>query len=141
VNELATALGLDGEEFATMVASAHAHETGSAVVPHDDDEESSSEPAVSRNVRTTIEDDDLAAQSVPYFETSYPVAPLPTHPQPSRYGRASSAVWGRRDSWIGWVRGFLTVLALFFLFMGLMWAGGELLTALRDVLGSFSTGG
>jgi len=145
VSDLATALGLEEEELAGMVASAHPHQSVdvSAAGPDDDDDatDATATPEVARKVKTTIEDEDVVADIAPYFETPAPVAPPPAQTRPSRYGRISGAVRGHRDSWIGWVRGFLTLLALFFLFMGLMWAGGELLTALKDVLGSFSTGG
>lgn len=142
VSDLATALGLNEGELAGMVASAHHHQAvnNSAAGPDGGDDETET-PVAARRVRTTIEDDDVAADIVPYFGTPPPIAPPPAQHQPSRWGRISSTVRGHRDSWIGWVRGFLTLLALFFLFMGLMWAGGELLTALKDVLGSFSTGG
>jgi transcriptional regulator with XRE-family HTH domain len=141
LGDLATVLDLDEEELGAMVAAAHPDRTEAepAGVSDSDIEEKPQISAETPAVKTTIEDDDVVADVADYFETAAPAAPPPAQRQPSRYGRISSAVWGRRDSWIGWVRGFLTALALLFLFMGLMWALGELLTALKDVLGSFST--
>jgi len=124
-----------------MAVSAHSVPTGPEVAQGGEVEDKTEITVSAPKVRTTIEDEDVVFEVVNYFDAAAPVGPPPVPPRPSRYGRASSAVWGRRDSWIGWLRGFLTVLALLFLFMGLVWALGELLTALKDVLGSFSTGG
>ena len=142
LGDLASVLDLNEEELGVMVAAAHPdeRETESAGVSDSDIEEKAQISAETPSVKTTIEDDDVVVDAADYFETAAPAGPPPAQRQPSRYGRISSAVWGRRDSWIGWVRGFLTALALLFLFMGLTWALGELLTALKDVLGSFSTG-
>jgi hypothetical protein len=149
VSDLAGVLGLDEEELVAMVAAAHPHAMPSTptVASGDDADEipqvrqTPQTPVATQGVRTTIEDEDVVAEVASYFDTPAPVQPPPAQPQPSRYSRVSSAVWGRRDSWIGWLRGFLTLLALFFLFMGLIWALGELLAALKEVLESFSTGG
>jgi len=141
---VATALDLDVESLAATAAAAHP--------PADEQGQDASEAvamavldgaepaAVIPRVRTTIEDAEVVGEVADYFETPSPAIEAAAQPQVSRYGKVSSAIWGRRDSWIGWVRGFLTALALLFLFMGLMWALGELLAALKDVLGSFSTG-
>jgi transcriptional regulator with XRE-family HTH domain len=143
VSDLAGVLGLDEEELVAMVAAAHPHAMASTPTDAsgDDADETPQAPVATQGVRTTIEDEDVVAEVASYFDIPAPVQPPPAQPQPSRYSRVSSAVWGRRDSWIGWLRGFLTLLALFFLFMGLMWALGELLAALKEVLGSFSTSG
>jgi transcriptional regulator with XRE-family HTH domain len=144
VGDLANVLGIDEEELVGLVASAHGRETVSELSAESDGDDASeaiSPPPSKEVVKTTIEDDDVVPEITPYFETPGPVQPPPSQPRRSRYGRVSSAVWGHRDSWIGWVRGFLTLLALFFLFMGFVWAVGELLAALGDVSGSFSTGG
>jgi transcriptional regulator with XRE-family HTH domain len=155
VDDLAAALGLNADEFRVIVASAHREQslggqvdtdetgTGELATPDDDAtaKKNPETPATTPRAHTTIEDDDVLVEVTPYFETPGPVAPPPPVRQPSTYGRMSSAVWGRRDSWIGWVRGFLTLLALLFLFMGFIWAIGELLSALQEVSGSFSTGG
>jgi hypothetical protein len=140
VGNLADILGFDEEELVSRVASYHEHTSVSSPTAVSDGDGPLPARAV-QSVETTIEDDDVAPEITPYFETPGPVQQPASQPQRSRYGRVSSAVWGRRDSWIGWVRGFLTLLALFFLFMGLVWAVGELLEALKDVSGSFSTGG
>jgi transcriptional regulator with XRE-family HTH domain len=141
VGDLATALDLDENELVAFAASARPDD-GLAETEAVSDGDTAEEPQVPTTpaVRTTIEDEDVVVEVTDYFDTAAPVMPPPTQRQPSRFGRASSSVWGRRDSWIGWVRGFLTALALLFLFMGFVWALGELWTALQDVLGGFSTG-
>ena len=142
ISDLAAVLDLDEEELGASAASAHSHQVAaeSTSVPDVEMRENPQIAAVAPRVKTTIEDEDVVVEVPPYFETPAPVAPPPVQGEPSRYGRASSAVWSRRDLWIGWLRGILTILALVFLAMGLMWAVGELLVALKDVLGSFSTG-
>lgn len=142
ISDLAAVLGLDEEDLGARAASAHPQQGAAEPAPSPDVEtgEDAVVPVVAPRAKTTIEDEDVVVEAPSYFETPVPVAPQPVQREPSRYGRASSAVWGRRDLWIGWLRGFLTILALVFLAMGLMWAGGELLAALKDVLGSFSTG-
>lgn len=140
--ELATALDLNEGELGEMVASVHAHHDGTEPkrpTPGGVEEDTATAAAIPR-VKTTIEDDEVVVQVADYFETPAPAAPPQAQRQPSRYGRISSVVRGSRDSWIGWLRGLLTALALLFLFMGLVWAFGELLMALEDVLSSFSTG-
>ena len=142
IGDLATALDLDPDELGAMVVSGDADNDGMVqpLTSELDASDSSPAPPVQPSVRTTLEDEEAVVEVAHYFEVDAPVDPPPVERQPSRYGRMSSALWGRRDSWIGWVRGFLTALALLFLFMGLVWAFGELMTALKDVLGSFSTG-
>ena len=143
VGVVAAVLDLDIRELEAIVASAHASEDGTEQPPTTDtdvDDVADSQAPAPR-AETTLEDEQAADEIAPYFETPAPVMPPPTQRPPSRLKRASSAIMGHRDSWIGWVRGFLTALALFFLFMGFMWAVGELLTALNEVRGSFSTGG
>jgi transcriptional regulator with XRE-family HTH domain len=142
ISNIAAALDLDEEELGAIAAAAQSHQAVIEPTPVSDEiaEESAQAPAPIARAKTTIEDENVVVESVPYFETPAPVGPPPVQRQPSRYGRVSSSLWGRRDSWIGWVRGFFTLLALVFLFIGLMWALGELWTALREVLSSFSTG-
>ncbi len=91
-------------------------------------------------VIVTLEDEDAAVEVVDYFDQVVPAGDVSVERQPSKYEAWSAAVWNHRDSWIGWVRGVLTALALVFLLMGLIWALGELWDALRASLGSFSTG-
>ena len=143
VGDVAAVLDLDTQELNAMVASAHASEDApeQRVTTDTQADMVADSPVLAPRVKTTLEDEQAAVEMAPYFETPAPVMPPPTQRPPSRLKRASSAIMGHRDSWIGWVRGFLTALALFFLFMGFMWAVGELLTALNEVLGSFSTGG
>jgi hypothetical protein len=142
VGDVAAVLGLDTKELSAMVASAHASEDGTELTVTIDThiDEVTDSPAVVPKAETTLEDELAVVEIAPYFETPAPVMPPHAQPPPSRLKRASSVIRGHRDSWIGWVRGFLTALALFFLFIGLMWAAGELVTALKEVLGSFSTG-
>jgi transcriptional regulator with XRE-family HTH domain len=130
---LADALDLDEAELASMVDATDVSPPAAIATTGVEVE--------APRARTTLEDEEVVVEVANYFETTVPAVVPPPPPQPSRFGRISSAVWGRRDSWIGWVRGFLTALALVFLFMGLVWAFGELMTALKEVLGSFSTGG
>jgi transcriptional regulator with XRE-family HTH domain len=142
VGDVAAILGLDAEEFGAMIASAHGSEdrTEQPLTSDNHPDVVADSPATAPRAKTTLEHEHAAVEIAPYFETPTPVMPPPVQRPPSRFKRASSAIMGHRDSWIGWVRGFLTALALFFLFMGFMWAAGELLTALKEVLGSFSTG-
>lgn len=141
VGDLATALDLDEVELNALAASARPDDSVTETEPASGaDIAEEQQVQATPTVRTTIEDEDVVVEVTDYFDTAAPVAPPPTQRRSSRFGRASSAVWGRRDSWIGWVRGFLTALALLFLFMGLVWALGELWAALQDVLGGFSTG-
>jgi hypothetical protein len=143
VGDVAAVLDLDTKELNAMVASAHASEDGAEqpVTTDTHVDMVADSPSLVPRAETTLEDEQVAVEIAPYFETPAPVMPPPAQRPPSRLKRASSAIMGHRDSWIGWVRGFLTALALFFLFMGFLWAVGELLTALEEVLGSFSTGG
>jgi transcriptional regulator with XRE-family HTH domain len=142
VGDVAAVLDLDTEEFSAMIASAHAIEGGAEqpLRPDTHPDAVADSSATASGAKTTLEDEHDGVEIAPYFETPTPVMPPPVQRPPSRFKRASSAIIGHRDSWIGWVRGFLTALALFFLFMGFLWAVGELLTALKEVLGSFSTG-
>ena len=132
VPDLAGALDLDEDELLSMVQSAH---PGPSLVP----DEVATDDATP-GVESTIEDDVVVAEEAQYFDTPSPTSTPPVQRQQGRIGRLSSAVFGKRDSWIGWVRGILTALALFFLFMGLIWAFGELVIALREVMDSFSAG-
>jgi len=50
------------------------------------------------------------------------------------------AVFGQKDSWIGWARGILTTVGLIAMLVILIWALGELATAVGDVWNSFETG-
>ena len=143
VGDVAAVLDLNTKELNAMVASAHASEDApeQPVTTDTHVDMVADSPVLAPRAKTTLEDEQAAVEMAPYFETPAPVMPPPAQRPPSRLKRASSAIMGHRDSWIGWVRGFLTALALFFLFMGFMWAVGELLTALNEVLGSFSAGG
>jgi len=62
----------------------------------------------------------------------------------SRPGGLLRDLWNtavrRRDSWIGWVRGVMTAVALIAMAVVFVWALRELLAALGDVLDSFGTG-
>ena len=132
VPDLAGALDLDEGELRAMIESTHSESST--------DSPSESSADESPRTESTIEDDVVIAQEVPYFDTPSPVATAPVQRPRGRFARIYAAIFGRRDSWIGWVRGILTALALFFLFMGLIWAFGELVTAMSEVMDSFSTG-
>ena len=140
VGDLAAALDLNEAELGALASARPDDNLTETEAVFDGGTVKEPQVPTTSTVRTTIEDEDVVAEVADYFDTAAPAVPPPTQRQPSRFGRASSVVWGRRDSWIGWVRGFLTALALLFLFMGLGWALGELWTALQDVLGGFSTG-
>lgn len=130
--DLAEALGLDDAELRTLIESVH------APAPSAPYAESSEDPIP--KTETTIEDEVSVVDAAPYFETPSPRSAQPPQIEPGRFGRFSKAIFGSRDSWIGWVRGILTALALLFLFFGLVWALGELLAALGEVLDTFSAG-
>ncbi len=71
--------------------------------------------------------------------------PIAAAPSASRSGGiledVSSAIFGNRESWIGWVRGILTAVVLVVMFFVLVWALGELADAVLEVLRSFDVGG
>lgn len=66
------------------------------------------------------------------------------HASQTSNGGLFSDVWAaltRGDrSWIGWVRGLLTAVALILMIFALIWAIGELFDALREILDSFEVG-
>ncbi|MGI9584852.1 MAG: helix-turn-helix domain-containing protein [Acidimicrobiia bacterium] len=69
--------------------------------------------------------------------------PEPQEPAASRgmFGDAVEAVRSAGASWSGWLRGALTAAFLLVMLIVLIWALGELFTALGDVWDSFDTGG
>jgi transcriptional regulator with XRE-family HTH domain len=56
------------------------------------------------------------------------------------FGDMWSALTEGKDSWIGWVRGISTAVIVIILLIVLVWATGELFSALKDVWDSLSTG-
>jgi len=66
------------------------------------------------------------------------------HAPQTTNGGLFSDVWAaltRGDrSWVGWVRGILTAVALILMIFALIWATGELFDGLREILGSFEVG-
>jgi transcriptional regulator with XRE-family HTH domain len=75
--------------------------------------------------------------------THDPVEPVSRPPTERRSGLISDlsqTIFGSKPSWIGWVRGFLTVAVLFVMLLVLFWALGELADALSEVLDSFDVG-
>lgn len=55
-------------------------------------------------------------------------------------GDLREAVFGQKESWIGWARGLLTVFALLAMLVILIWALGGLFDALGEVWDSFDAG-
>jgi transcriptional regulator with XRE-family HTH domain len=89
---------------------------------------------------TTIED---AAVKVPVADTP-PMSPAPdlADAAPSRgiVADLKMAVFGQKDSWIGWARGIFTTVVLMAMLFVLVWALGELAAALGEIWNSFETG-
>lgn len=69
--------------------------------------------------------------------------PAPQEPVAGRgmFGDVVEAVRNAGASWSGWLRGALTAGMLIVMLIVLIWAVGELFTALGDVWDSFDTGG
>lgn len=89
---------------------------------------------------TTIED---AALKVPIVDVSAVArAPGTSDDAPSRgiVEDVKRAVFGQKDSWIGWARGILTTVALIAMLVALVWAIGELASAVGDIWNSFEIG-
>ncbi|GMQ98898.1 MAG: hypothetical protein BMS9Abin17_1431 [Acidimicrobiia bacterium] len=89
---------------------------------------------------TTIED---VALKVPIVDSgSASPSPDLANDAPGRsiVADLKHAVFGQKDSWIGWARGILTAVALIAMLVILVWALGELASALADVWNSFETG-
>lgn len=55
-------------------------------------------------------------------------------------GRLWHTIFRKKGSWIGWVRGLMTAIALIAMFVILVWALGELLAALGAIIDSFDAG-
>jgi len=89
---------------------------------------------------TTIEDAVLKAPIVDAGSVSR--APVVSAEAPSRgfVADMKEAVFGQKDSWIGWARGAFTVVALIAMLVVLIWAIGELADAVGDIWNSFETG-
>ncbi|MCL1601285.1 MAG: helix-turn-helix transcriptional regulator [Actinomycetia bacterium] len=101
-------------------------------------EESSQDKAVDERISTVEQ---------PVIADSEPQAPIPqdvpTVPPSSEGGRLSSlwdSVRKGGQGWMGWIRGALTVVALVVMLFVLVWALGELFSALGSVLDSFDVG-
>jgi len=90
---------------------------------------------------TTIEDAAVKVTSVE--RGSVPPVPGLTDDArgPGIVADLRNAVFGQKDSWIGWARGILTTVALVAMLVILVWALGEMASALGDVWNSFDIGG
>jgi len=89
---------------------------------------------------TTIED---AVMKVPNVRSrSVAQSPDPASDARSRgiVADLKHAIFGQKESWIGWVRGILTTVVLIAMLVVLVWAIGELASAVADIWGSFETG-
>lgn len=100
-----------------------------------DPQDTGSHTAGGEQIRSTIEQplvaaaDDLAAHH--RQERSAPLGV---------FGEMWNTVFAQKASWIGWVRGIATAVVLIVMVFVLIWAVGELITALSDIWGSFGTG-
>ena len=101
-------------------------------------EESSQDKAVDERISTVEQ---------PLIADSKPPAPVPQDvpvvPPSSEGGRLSSfwdSVAKGGQGWMGWIRGALTVVTLVVMLFVLVWALGELFSALGSVLDSFDVG-
>jgi len=74
-------------------------------------------------------------------EQSQPPEQAPHRSQVGFVGDLWNSMFDSKDSWIGWIRGALTAVFVIIMILVLVWAIGELFDALRDVWGSFGTGG
>ena len=77
--------------------------------------------------------------------TQDPVEPEPGLPAQQSIGGGllsdlSRLVLGSKPSWIGWVRGLTTAAVLIVMFVILIWAIGEFVDAMLEVLDSFDVG-
>lgn len=100
----------------------------------------------------TANDDEDADVRVSTFEQPAVVAPplvaSPTDDNQNGTQASSRGLLGdawaslglANKSWIGWVRGLLTAVAIVLMIFVLVWAIGELLTALNDILDTFDVG-
>lgn len=102
------------------------------------EEESSQDKAVDERISTVEQ---------PVIADSEPPAPVPQDvpvvPPSSEGGRLSSfwdSVAKGGQGWMGWIRGALTVVTLVVMLFVLVWALGELFSALGSVLDSFDVG-
>ena len=84
---------------------------------------------------TTVEQAVIVSQEVPYQGP----------PSESRsvgfVGEMWNSIFAEKESWIGWVRGIATALALLLFLFVLIWAGGEFIDAIADVWQSFDSDG
>lgn len=85
---------------------------------------------------TTIEQPAVPSQEVPLTPTVEPSAKQ----RVGFIGEAWNSIFAGKESWIGWVRGIGTALALILFLFVLVWAGGEFIDAISDVWDSFGSG-
>ncbi len=127
--DLAAALELDEEELQRL-------RPGSTVTAPD------SSPSLEEPITgSTIEGETVSSGSV--VAKPHPVEVHPGGASASRGGLfsdVSQAFFGSKPSWIGWARGLMTAVVLIILVVVLLWALGELIDALREVLDSFDVG-
>ena len=68
---------------------------------------------------------------------SEPAEPPPTPAQEGMFGEIAAAYRSVTEDWSGWIRGALTALMLLIMLVVLLWAAGELVSALGEVWDSF----
>lgn len=108
-------------------------------VPSTGSEEESSESKAQNGRVSTVEQPVIADGQQPAPSPQVvPVVPTPSE------GGALSSFWGSvtkgGQGWMGWIRGALTVVTLVVMLFVLVWALGELFSALGSVLDSFDVG-
>jgi len=89
---------------------------------------------------TTIEDAVVKVPTTRSGPVQRPSDPGSDAPSRGIVADLKHAVFGQKDSWIGWVRGILTVVVLIAMLVVLVWALGELASAFGDIWNSFETG-
>ena len=126
--DLAAALELDEEELQRL-------RSGSTTTTPDPPS-----PSQESTTRSTIEGETVSNGSLTKAHTTdVPRAPAPKDGG-GLFRDVSRAFLTSKASWIGWVRGIMTAVVLIVLFIVLLWALGELIDALRQVLDSFDVG-
>lgn len=135
VPKLAAVLGIDiqslRDEEATRTVDSDKATSEDKATPEDDKATTGRVSTVEQPVITGKDASPPAPQTVPAMTPS------------SEVGRLST-VWASvtkgGQGWMGWIRGALTVVALAVMLFVLVWALGELFSALGSVLDSFDVG-
>lgn len=106
------------------------------------DDDTGSHTAGGERTGSTVEQPVVVPAAAGGFDTSagQPVQE-PGQRQLGVFGEVWNTVFANKTSWIGWVRGGLTTVALIIMIILVFWALGELLDGLREIWNSFGSGG